>query len=149
MRELSSRQTFLTKYFVTAMWIIIPIVTSIIVYHKFGQFEGFYMIPIFLLPALMTYMPMKVSFDNKNIVVSDWFNKEHYEFLDIKSLEYSRPTIAFHPYQQLQITTLNNTVRKVKFIPRTSDTFNSIFKKGLQGRQKELIEAWKSALTPT
>ena len=144
MKDLSSGQTFLTKYLVTSVWIIGPIVTAIIVYIQFGQVEGFYMIPCFLLPAFLTYMPMKISYDDTRIVVSDLFTKTEFRFSDIKSLEYSRPTISYHPYSQLQITTMDGHIKKVKFSPQESDIFKSFLKKSVQGRHKELIETWEA-----
>lgn len=147
MRELTSWQTFLTKYFVTAVWVVGPILTAIIVYNKFGQVDGFFFAPLFLLPALMTYMPMKISFDETKIVVSDWLTRKEYKFDDIESLEFSRPTISYHPYRQLEITTTDKGIRKVKFIPRGSDAIKSMFSKELQGRQKELIELWTKRTT--
>jgi hypothetical protein len=147
MRELTSWQTFLTKYFVTAVWIIGPITTAIIVYNKFGQVDGFYFAPLFLLPAIMSYMPMKISFDEIKIVVSDWLTSKQYRFDDIKSLEFSRPTISYHSYLQLEITTTDNEIKKIKFMPRGSDSIKSMFSKELQGRQKELIEVWTQRTT--
>ena len=144
MKDLSSGQTFLTKYLVTAVWIIGPIVTAIIVYKKFGQVEGFYMIPIFILPALMTYLPMRISFDDSRIIISDLFKKTEYRFSDIRALQYSRPTISYHPFSQLDITTQDGQIRKVKFSPRATDIFKTFLNKGIQGRHKELMEAWEA-----
>jgi hypothetical protein len=125
MKNLSSRQTFMTKYLLTASWIIAPIITAIIVYNKFGQIEGFYIIPFFSVPALMSYLPMKISFDDTRVVVSDLFTKTEYKFIDIKSLEYSRPTFSYHPYSQLAIKTKDAKIKEVKFMPRTTDIFGS------------------------
>ena len=144
MKDLSSGQTFLTKYLLTAVWVIGPIAIAITVYRKFGQLEGFYMIPILILPALLTYLPMRISYDDTRLVVSDLFTKTEYRFSDIQHLQYSRPTISYHPYSQLEITTVDGQVRKVKFAPRGTDIFKSLLNKGPQGRHKELIEAWEA-----
>lgn len=90
---------------------------------------------------------MKISFDETKIVVSDWLTKKEYKFDDIESLEFSRPTISYHPYRQLEITMTDKGIRKVKFIPRGSDAIKSMFSKELQGRQKELIELWTQRTT--
>lgn len=141
MKRLTNWQTFVTKYFVTSIWIVIPTFTAIMVYNKFGQLDGFYFVPVFLLPALLTYMPMKITFDETKIVVSDWFISKEYRFDEIKSLTYSRPIFPYHPFQQLEIRT-TDSIKKVKFIPRGIESIKSLFSKELQGRQKELIELW-------
>jgi hypothetical protein len=147
MKELSSRQTFLTKYVVTALWCFGSIAMAITVYNKFGQVEGFYMAPLFFLPAMVSYMPMRISYDETKIVVSDWFTNDEYKFMDIKSLKYSRPMISYHPYTQLELTMTDNRLMKIKFIPRTTDSFKSLFSMEVQGRKKELKDLWYERTT--
>ena len=145
MKNLSSRQTIVSKYLVSSFWIIGATILAFQVYHKFGQVEGFYFIPISFLMALMHYLPMKISYDETRIVVSDWFTKEEFKFSDVKALEYTKPTISFHPYRQMEITTQDDRTRKIKFMPRGVDAFKSLFSRGLQGRQKEILDYWSAA----
>jgi|GEM_PF-5074468 len=146
MKNLSSRQTFLTKYFVTAMWVISPIALAITVYIKFDDPQGFYMAPIFFLPAIISYLPMKVAFDETKIVVSDWMNVYEYKFVDLTSVEYTRKSLfSFHPYHELVLTTKRGEVKKIKYMPTMADSFNSIFSRSPIGRIMELLDFWKKA----
>lgn len=139
MKQLSSRQTYITKYLVASIWIIAPISIAI---NQSNKLELLFIFPIFILIAFISYMPMKISYDKTSVVVSDLFSSNEYRFSNITLLEYSRPTIPYHPYQQLEITTKDNKLKKIQFIPRGTESFKSLFKKGLLGRQLELMDFW-------
>ena len=144
MKRLSNQQTFFTKYIVTAAWLFGLISLPISNYNNFGQFELVLIIP-FLLLALISYLPMKISYDERKLVVSDWRKDFEYKFEDVKSLEYSRRLISLHPYKRLLITTNDNILHKIYFMPRFSDM--SLFSSELVGRQEELLELWSKRTT--
>jgi hypothetical protein len=71
MRQLSNPLTFFTKYILTSAWLFGAVYLPISNYYNFGQVEIITVIPLLVL-ALVAWMPMKISFDNEKIVISDW-----------------------------------------------------------------------------
>ncbi|GHM99185.1 hypothetical protein WSM22_06750 [Cytophagales bacterium WSM2-2] len=121
MKRLTSWNSLLRKYVMTATWILCPIITSIVVYRKFGDPLGFYLLLAFLPIGIMTYPLMKITYDENQVIVSDWFHKHIFRFDDLKSIEFpNRPFISFHLYSEMVLTTKRDEVKKFKFSPRTS-----------------------------
>ncbi len=131
--------TFFTKYILTSAWLFGVVYLPISNYYNFGQVEIITVIP-FLVLALIAWMPMKISFDNEKIVISDWLKDTEYKYENIKSLTYSRTFISIHPYKRLIFATDDNLTHKIYFMPRYADI--SIFSNEPQGRQDELLELW-------
>jgi hypothetical protein len=127
------------------VWCIGFMYGAVTFYQEFGSVEMFYATPVIILFAVMLYLPVKISYDDTTIIVSDWLSEKVYEFKDIKSLKYSKPSIPILPYLLLEITTSDDELKKIRFLPRSSDSVKSLFAMKLKGRQLELLELWRKS----
>ena len=125
------------------MWLFGFIYMVITFYKTSGSLDVLYFSPIIILYAVVNYVPMKIAFDDTKIIVSDWLSKTEYKFEDIKSMKYSKSSIPFIPYSLLEMTMTDDSLKKIKFLPRASDSFKSLFSMKLKGSQRELLDLWR------
>lgn len=141
-KQLTSRLTFIYKFGVPTIWTIVVLgIIGLTFLDSGGQVASF--LPLIMLLAIIPFTRLKaITFDERQIYISDGFEVKTFDIDKLKSINAGH-LIGFKPFWDIRLVDKKGEIIKVHFMPKLTEQMYYYMTGENKGQMKEIKEIVK------